>query len=130
MEDGYWYNSDRQMRYPDWKLNRYYTKPFRLLEHIYHCMRKGSTKEMLYKAGLDELAANVEELDEFDLLASKPSDIYEGVSIRTLRALNCREGSVLLSSVYNRKFLKELQMKFPEIFKEKLNNAQCSYLNH
>lgn len=117
-------------KYPDWKLNRYHTKPFKLLEHIYHCMRKGSAKEMLYKAGLDELAANVEELDEFDLLASKPSDIYEGVSIRTLRALNCREGSVLLSSVYNRKFLKELQMKFPEIFKEKLNNAQCSYLNH
>ncbi len=117
-------------KYPDWKLSRYYTAPFRLLDHIYHCMRKGSAKEMLYKAELDELAANLEELDEFDLLSSKPSDIYEGVSMRTLRALNCRAGTVLLSSAYNRNFLKDLQMKFPEIFKERLNDAQCSYLNH
>ena len=38
--------------YPDWKLKRYYTKAFRLLDHIYHCMRKYSAKEMLYKAGI------------------------------------------------------------------------------
>lgn len=117
-------------RYPDWKLNRYYTKPFRLFDHIYHCMRKFSAKEMLYKAGLDELAENIEDMDEYNLLSSKPSDIYEGVSMRTLRALNCREGATLLSLSYNRKFLKELQMKFPEIFKERLNDAQCNYLNH
>mgnify|MGYP003308452035 CR=1 FL=1 len=117
-------------RYPDWQLNRYYTKPFRLLDHIYHCMRECSAKEMLYKAGLDELAANIEDMDEVNLLSSKPSEIYEGVSMRTLRALNCREGAALLSSSYNRKILKELQLKFPEIFKERLNGAQCNYLNH
>ncbi len=116
--------------YPDWKLNRYYTKPFRLLDHIYHCMRTCSAKEMLYKAGLDELAANIEDMDEINLLSSKPSDIYEGVSMRTLRALNCPDGAELLSLSYNRNFLKELQMKFPQMFKEKLNDAQCSYLNH
>ena len=117
-------------KYPDWKLNKYYTKPFRLLDHIYHCMRKNTAKEMLYKAGLDELAANIEDMDEIDLLSSRPSDIYEGVSMRTLRALNCREGATLLSLSYNRKFLKDLQVKFPEIFRESLNDAQCSYLNH
>ena len=49
--------------YQEWKLNRYYTKPMRLLDHIYHCMRKGTAKEMLYKAGLDELAAHIDDLD-------------------------------------------------------------------
>lgn len=116
--------------YPDWKLKRYYTKPMRLLDHIYHCMRKGSAKEMLYKAGLDELAANIDDLDELDLLSSKPSDIYGGVSMRTLRSLNCRDGSLLLANDEKRQFIKALQMKFPGIFKEPLNDAQCRYLNY
>lgn len=116
--------------YPDWKLKRYYTKPMRLLDHIYHCMRKGTAKEMLYKAGLDELAAHIDDLDEIDLLSSKPSDIYGGISMRTLRSLNCRDGSILLSSGAKRGFIKDLQMKFPGIFKEPLNDAQCRYLNY
>ena len=99
--------------YPDWKLKRYYTKAFRLLDHIYHCMRKYSAKEMLYKAGLDELAANIDKMDEINLLSVKPSDIYEGISIRTLRALNCRDGAQLLASSHIRKMIIELQQRFP-----------------
>lgn len=117
-------------KYPDWKLKRYYTKSMRVLEHIYHCMRKGSAKEMLYKAGLDEFAANIDMMDEINLMSRKPSDIYGGISMRTLRALNCREGSALLATEYNRKFIKELQSKYPVIFDKKLNNAQCKYLNY
>lgn len=117
-------------KYPDWKLKRYYTKPMRLLDHIYHCMRKGSAREMLYKAGLDELAAHIDDLDEIDLLSSKPSDIYGGISMRALRSLNCRDGSLLLSVKEKRAFVKNLQMKFPGIFKEPLNDAQCRYLNY
>lgn len=116
--------------YPDWKLKRYYTVAMRLLDHIYHCMRKGSVKEMLYKAGLDELALNIESLDEINLLSTKPSDIYEGVSMRTLRALNCREGSCLLMTAEKRAFVKELQVKFSETFNGILNDAQCRYLNY
>lgn len=117
-------------KFTDWKLQRYYTKPLRLLDHIYHCMQKSTAKEMLYKAGLDELAANLEDLDEYDLLATKPSELYEGISVRTLRAVNCREGSRLLATAYNRQMMKELQEKFPEAFRTKLNDCQCSYLNH
>ncbi|MCM1082743.1 MAG: hypothetical protein NC428_04615 [Clostridium sp.] len=127
IEEIYKYYSEK---YPDWKLSRYYTKPFRLLDHLYHCMRKGTAKEMLYKAGLDELAAGIEEMDEINLMASKPSEIYEGISMRTLRTLNCKAGASLLSRKYNREFIKKLQMKFPEIFKERMNDAQCNYLNY
>lgn len=116
--------------HPEWKLQRYYTKHLRLLDHIYHCMKRGTVKEMLYKAELDELAAGLGEMDEVNLLASKPTEIYDGISMRVLRALNCREGAKLLSTAYNRNFLKDLLMKFPEIFKGPLNDAQCSYLNH
>lgn len=116
--------------YPEWKLNRYYTKPMRLLDHIYHCMRKGTAKEMLYKAGLDELAAHIDDLDEIDLLSSKPSDIYNGISMKVLRSLNCRDGSLLLGDIRRRIFIKELQKSFPDTFKQKLNDAQCRYLQY
>lgn len=115
--------------YPDWKLKRYYTKSMRLLDHIYHCMRQGTAKEMLYKAGLDELAANIEDLDEINLLSTKPSELYDGISMRVLRSLNCRDGSHLLSTASNRAFIRDLQMRSPDIFGKPFNNAQCRYLN-
>jgi len=114
---------------PDWKLKRYFIDNIKLLDQIYHCMRRGSVKEILYKAGLDELAFNFDYMDEYDLLSKKPTEIYGGVSMRVLRALNSKDGAILLSKASSRKFVKELQAKFPDIFKEKLNNAQCRYLN-
>ncbi len=116
-------------QYPEWHLKRYYTKGIRILDHIYHCMKRGSAKEILYKSGLDELAAAFFEIDEFDLLASKPSELFDGISIRTLRALNCKSGAWLLHSAEKRLFVKELQRIFPDFFKNTLNDAQASYLN-
>lgn len=116
-------------KYQQWHLNRYYTEDIKLLDHIYHCMRKNSAKEILYKAGLDELAANINDIDEYNLLSSKPSDIYDGITVKTLKALNCRYGSLLLKSLGNRIFIKELNMKFPDLFKGAMNDAQCRYLN-
>ncbi len=116
--------------YPDWKLKRCYAKGIRLLDHIYNCMKQGTVKEMLYKAGLDELAVNIQDIDEINLLSRKPSELYDGVSIRTLRALNCKYGSILLSTASNRAFIKELQMKYPDVFEHKLNDVQCQYLSY
>mgnify|MGYP000004954785 FL=1 len=115
-------------KYTHWNLQRYYTKPMRLLDHIYHCMRQDSAKEILYKASLDELAENIDDMDELNLLSGKPSDIYDGVPMRALRALNCREGANLLSKDHYREFLKKLNWKFPDIFKSSFNDAQCRYL--
>ena len=114
--------------HPDWHLKPYYTRGIRLLDHIYSCVKKNNIKEVLYKSGLDELAAGVYELDEVKLLAGKPSDIYGGMSMKVLRSLNCSDGAKLLANRKYRSFLKELNMKFPEIFKNKLNDAQCRYL--
>ena len=113
---------------PDWHLRRYYTKPFRLLDHIYHCMKENTVKEMLYKSGLDELAMRADLLDEVNLLATKPSDLYDGVSVRSLRALNCKDGALFLSEKTGREMIKCLQKRCPDIFREKMNDAQCRYL--
>jgi len=114
--------------YPEWHLQRYFTNSLRLLDHIYNCIKKNTAREMLYKAGLDNLAVGTELMDEINLFAVKPSDIYDGLSMRTLRALNCRDGAKLLSRHEYRQFLAELQTKAPDVFSERMNDAQCRYI--
>lgn len=61
-------------------------------------MRKNTPKEILYKAGLDELANNIYLMDEINLLSDTPSDLYDGINIEILNNLNCKKGALLLSS--------------------------------
>ena len=114
--------------HPEWHLKRYYTNGLRLIDHIYNCVKENTVKEMLYKSGLDELAANIDELDEIDLLAGKPSDIYDGLSMKVLRSVNCPDGARLIGEKSVRAFIKELNKSFPDIFKDRLNDAQCRYM--
>ena len=115
-------------KYPEWHVQRYYTKGLRLLDHIYNCLRQNTAKEILYKAGLDELAVNIYGIDELNLIATKPSELYDGISMKVLRSLNCPYGSSLLEKQDSRNFVLSLNQKFPNLFKTKLNDAQCSYL--
>ncbi|MCR5323796.1 MAG: PcfJ domain-containing protein [Lachnospiraceae bacterium] len=115
-------------RYPDWHLQRYFAKGLRMLDHIYNCMRKNTAKELLYKAGLDELAVYVNGMDELNLLAGSPSELYDGLSVRILRSLNCREGAILLNDGNARRMIHEVNLRFPNLFGDKLNDSQCRYL--
>ena len=115
--------------HPEWHLQRHFTAGCRLLDHIYHCMKKNTVKEMLYKSGLDEFAVNIDEMDEINLVSSKPSDLYDGIPIRVLRSMNCEEGAKILSTAERRQFIRELNVKFPDVFDGKLNEAQCCYLS-
>ena len=115
-------------KHPEWHLQRYLTKGTRLLDHIYNCQKENTAKEMLYKAGLDELAVNIDELDELNLIARKPSDLYDGLSMRVLRSVNCPDGAKLISDKDRRAFIKMLNHKFPSLFDSRLNDAQCRYM--
>ncbi len=116
--------------HPEWHLQRYLSKGVRILDHIYHCLRQDTAKEMLYKSGLDELAVHIDTLDELNLLSQRPSDLYEGLSMKVLRSVNCTDGADLISKRSRRAFIKELNLKFPDIFKDQLNDAQCRYLKY
>ncbi|MBR1861249.1 MAG: PcfJ domain-containing protein [Lachnospiraceae bacterium] len=115
-------------RYPEWRLQGYYTKSVKVLDQIYNCMHMDTVKEILYKAGLDELAFASGDIDELNLLAGKPSDIYDGLSMRTLRALNCEDGARLLLKKRYRRYIQKLADSFPDMFETELNNAQCRYI--
>lgn len=114
--------------HPEWKLQRYMLNRIRLLDHIYNCMRKNTAKELLYKAGLDELAVNIYELDELNLLSTKPSDIFDGVPMKALRGLNCKYGIKLLNNDNVRSYVKEINSMHSNIFNKRLNDAQCLYM--
>ncbi|MCR5101657.1 MAG: PcfJ domain-containing protein [Butyrivibrio sp.] len=116
--------------HPEWKLKRYYTDSMRLLDQIYHCMRKNTVKELLYKCGLDMLAKYSGGIDELDLLSSSPSEIYGGISIRVLRSLNCNEGGRMLCKKEIRSLIKKMVKMRPDFFDGLLNDAQCLYIEY
>ncbi|WP_027204563.1 hypothetical protein [Butyrivibrio fibrisolvens] len=112
----------------EWRLKRYYTDSARLLDHIYHCMRKNTVKELLYKCGLDMLAKYSEDIDDLNLLASSPSEVYGDIPIKLLRALNCEAGGMMLCHEEYRNLLKTLGRNYGEIYAQPLNDAQCGYI--
>ena len=114
----------------EWNLRRYYTDSIRVLDHIYHCMRKNSVKELLYKCGLDMLAKHSSEIDDLNLLASSPSEVYDNVPMKMLRALNCEAGSIMLCHDEYRTLFKTLGKSFGEIYSQPMNDAQCEYIRH
>ncbi len=114
--------------HPEWQLQRYYTLSFRMLDHIYNCLKKNTIKEILYKVGLDELAVWSGTIDEVDLMATKPADIYGGINLKILRSLNCRSGARLLAEKKYRDFILALKKLYPYMFTQPMNDAQCSYL--
>lgn len=129
---GFHYNSVYEAyskKYPEWKLRKYMDKPLRLIDHIYNCMHRNSVKEILYKAGLDEIAANIDLIEEYNLIGSSPADILSGLNMRLLKAVNIPEGITLLKEVFKRELLYELQTRYAWMFEKKLNSALCKYLN-
>ena len=87
-------------------------------------------KELLKKTGLDRLAEHIEEIDELNIIANEPSEIYDGLPMEVLMSINCDCGMFLVNSKYNRLFLKKLYEKYPKIFADKINSTQCMYLEH
>ncbi len=143
-------------QHPMWHLKPYYTRRTQLLWHIYHSMKQNTPEELLFKAGLNELAVYLHTSDTYrpkskesnlvdsylehselseDILKcrsnpKKPSDIYDGTPIRVLRALNSQSGAKLLSRVSSRIYVNCVNQLYPNLFTGKFNDAQCLYFQH
>lgn len=115
--------------HPEWHLKFKSNGPLRMIDHIRHCMQPGSAKEILYKAGLDVIAAHLSSIDEYNLIGNSPSDILSGLSIRLLRSINCPAGIQLISTEKKRKTLLLLQNRYSWLFDEIWNDSMCRYMN-
>ncbi len=112
----------------DWHLQRYYKRPVKMLDHIYHCMKRNTVKELLYKAGMDELAVYRNEIEDLNLLATSPSKVFDGINNKILRLLNSKHGAMLLSGQENRRFIESFIKANWWIVDSGLNDFQCEYL--
>ena len=115
--------------YPEWNLQFKRNCPFQLLDHIRSCIQSGSVKEKLYKSGLDVLAFNITEIEEYNMVGSTPSEIFSGLNMRTLRALNSSAGSILMNTEEKRQILLKLQRRHSWMFEKEWNKAVCLYMN-
>ncbi|MBQ3543978.1 MAG: PcfJ domain-containing protein [Lachnospiraceae bacterium] len=117
------------LEFPEWNLKFRTDKPLRMFEQIHHCMQIGSVKETLYKAGLDEFAANLEDIEDYNLIGSSPSEIFSGLSIRLLRAINCEGGTKLIDTEEKREKLLFIQNRYSWLFDKRWNESMCAYMN-
>lgn len=117
------------LEFPEWNLKFRTDKPLRMFEQIHHCMQIGSVKEILYKAGLDEFAANLDDIEDYNLIGLSPSEIFSGLSIRMLRAINCEGGAKLIDTEEKREKLLFIQNRYSWLFDKRWNESMCTYMN-
>ena len=91
-------------------------------------MKRNTVKELLYKAGLDELAVYRNEIEDLNLLATSPSGVFGGINNKILRLLNSKHGAKLLSGEDDRIFIDTFIKHNWWIVDSGLNDYQCEYL--
>ena len=89
--------SDGEMRYLCDVLREYfpylnycgYEEPGKAIEHIYYASHRSGPKEILYKAGLDNIAFDLEIMEHYNFIGRTPSEIVgHNAPLRLLRILN------------------------------------------
>lgn len=76
--------------YPEWHYCGYKPKEIdRAIEHVYFTSHRSGSKEILYKAGLDNLAHRLNDFDSYNAIGTTPTEILGyNMPIRLLRILN------------------------------------------
>ena len=105
---------------------RPYTNPMHMFHHIYCTMHQG-IEEILYKADLGYLALYLNKLNDYNLIGTSPSGIFDGLPISLLRTLNTEAGANVLRTTKSRNLVYELYMKKQYLFKRKWSLGQCRY---
>lgn len=115
--------------YPEWNLKFNSEMPLRMLDHIQNCLNPSGAKEILYKAGLDEFAANFSTIEECNIIGETPEEIL-GLNLQTLNAINCTHGSKLISTEEKRQKLALLQNKYSYLFSMPWTPFMCQYMEN
>jgi len=83
-------------------------------------------KEILNKAGLESIAANLDLLEEINLTGGSPKEIL-GLSMKVMRTFNTELGVKVIANESDREELQTLYQKSPDIFRKQWNETQCLY---
>ena len=78
-------------KFPSWNINEsiFYPPLFLVLMQLYFVCHRSGIREILYKAGLDNIANNIDGISGCNILGSSPESIFDAhMPIKLLRLLN------------------------------------------
>lgn len=113
------------LSYPEMHL-RPYESGIHMLHHIYCTLHEG-LEELLYKAELGYLALHLDEIDDYNLIGTNPSAVFDGLPMNVLRALNTTQGILAIKTEKQREQLYSLYMQAFQLFKRPWSIGQCKY---
>lgn len=90
--------------FPEIQFN-HYKDPRHGLLHLYYALHVSGPRELLYKAGLHKFATRLDEIDSYNYVGRSPSEIFDGIPMKLLRALHCSWGFRILSDCETRNHL-------------------------
>lgn len=100
------------------------------LLHVYFASRRSGMRELLYKAGLNYIAAHLSEIDGFNIVPANIGQAFD-VPVKMMRKLNHKDGIKALSSDGNRCMAKRVYRNFHSILNayDRLNLYQIMYFD-
>lgn len=126
--------NDVKAKFPHIHVTFYQEIEHILIEHIFYHLfytitRTSGVKELLFKAGLNYLAMELDEINDYDLIATTPQNVYDGVSLAMLHALNTPYGVEVLRDYDDRMLAKKVYAMYHNLIHgRELSEYQYKYL--
>ena len=117
--------------FPQWYFVKQYENLYYIaLEHIYYVSRRCGCKEILYKAGLYNIAYYIDELPEYNIIGNTPQEIIgHDIPLRLLRVLNNSNSISYLCSEDEIELCKKTYKKYADYITDvNISKVQWEYL--
>ena len=84
------FNADIIRYFPQWNFHEYEACDIgEALEHIYYASHRSGPREILYKAGLNNIAHNLHEFESYNVIGTTPGEILgHDIPVRLLQIMN------------------------------------------
>ncbi len=100
----------------------------RYLDNLYSVSHRSGPKEILYKSGLHNLAYNIDNIDEYNLIGNTPQEIFD-MNLRLLRIMNRFGDDVRrMSDESSRMVQKKIYEKYSSYMMKTPTSEQWKYL--
>ena len=117
--------------FPQWHLSQYAPNQIgTALEHMYFASHRSGAREILYKAGLTNIARNLDRLPDYNLIGSNPEKIIgHELSIKLLRMIDHSDYIYALFDVESMKRYREVFKRYSGYMGQKPpSKCQWKYL--
>ena len=124
------FNNSVDITFPEWHYHSYDSESVgKAIKHIYYASHQSGPREILFKAGLSNIALNLEDLPSFNLIGTTPTAIVgHNAPLRFLRIMNDPR---FLQHLYDENEIEhslQIYRKYSGYIGENISTAQWLYL--